>query len=66
MQARNKHEEYAGIKYNLNPERQTEEVSNKDKEEAVVLDRVAYYDPLFVEQALKSDYQHPNVKRLLC
>lgn len=63
--AKLKHEEYAGTKFNMNPDRKTEEISDIDKEEAVVLDRIAYYDPVFVEQALKSDFQHPNVKKLL-
>lgn len=54
--AKAKHKEMIGKTYNANPEREVEDIKEIDKQEAIVIDRVAYYNMLFAEHVLKTDF----------
>ena len=61
-EAEKRHKEISGTIYNANPERAVEDVDDMAKQEAIVLDRIAYFDILTVEKILKSKYAHDDVK----
>lgn len=53
-EAREKHAGMIEKHYNKNPDREVEEIEDIDQEEAIVIDRIAYYNPLFAERALQT------------
>lgn len=64
--AKAKHEELVGTKFNLNPDRKVEEISDEAKniEEAKVIDRIAYFDLSFVNHILEHEFLDDGVKKL--
>lgn len=54
--AKAKHAEMIGKTFNANPDREVEDINEIDKQEAIVIDRIAYYNMLFAEQVLKTDF----------
>jgi len=50
------HAEHAGTKYNQNPEREVDPIENISDQEAIVIDRCAYFDLNFADRVLASEY----------
>jgi predicted RNase H-like nuclease len=62
--AKKAHEQLTQQKFNVNPDRETKEIEDIATQEALVLDRVAYFDVLFTERVLESKYLEDDVKKI--
>lgn len=58
------HAKMSATTYNANPDRKVEELDDRDKQEAIVIDRVAYYNVLFAEKVIESKYTRKSVKEM--
>ena len=50
--------------FNANPDRQVDPIENIDKQEAIVIDRIAYFDMLFADKVLGSKFIAPETQNL--
>jgi hypothetical protein len=58
------HAEIIQKTFNANPDRQVDPIENIDKQEAIVIDRIAYFDMLFADKVLGSKFIDPKTQEL--
>lgn len=66
QEAEDRHREIAGQHHNPNRSSNDRKKISYDEEEAEVLDRIAYYDPAFVDRVMSSDYFSRELAEKLC
>lgn len=62
--SKEQHAEMIQKTFNANPDRHVDPIEYIEKQEAIVIDRVAYFDMLFADKTLKSEFIAPETQSL--